>query len=322
LSFWLLGLTVLLAVHFLASAGVSLAVAGVAGAARARVAELSAEARARGLFALLLLPSIAGLACVALAVVSWLLYEPRRTGERPGAALVTLAVCGLAVIVARGSAAAGDALRTRRVTALFRRQGREVRGLPLPASRAAFAFPVASLAGLWRPRLLFAEGVLSALEPDELDAVVAHELAHLRARDNLRRLLLRTSLDPLALTRLGRRLRGEFLGAAEAAADARACDDVAPTALARAIVKVARLVPAERLAPDLASVHLEGSLAARVHALVGRPQPEGDSLPAPHPRSAARLAMGLAAAALGFAGAAAALPALHEGLERLVRLLG
>jgi Zn-dependent protease with chaperone function len=181
---------------------------------------------------------------------------------------------------------------------------------------------VASLAGLWRPRLLLADGVLGALGPDELDAVVAHELAHLRARDNLKRLLLRTSLDPLALTGLGRRLRGEFLGAAEAAADARACDHVAPTALARAIVKVARLVPAERLAPDLASVHLEGSLAARVHALVERPQPGRLRVPVPHPRGGARLAMGLAAVAFGFACAGLALPALHEALERLVRLLG
>jgi Zn-dependent protease with chaperone function len=312
---------VLLAVHLLASAGASLAVAAVAKLARARVAELAAEARARRLFTLLLLPSVVGLACVALTVVSWLLYEPRRTGESPGAALLTLAVLGLVVIVSRGAAAASDALRTRRVTALFRREGRELRGLPLPASRASFAFPVASLAGLWRPRLLLADGVLGALEPDELDAVVAHELAHLRARDNLKRLLLRTSLDPLALTRLGRRLRAEFLGAAEASADARACEHVAPTALARAIVKVARLVPVERLAPDLASVHLEGSLAARVHALVERPQPDQLRAPAPYPRSGARLAMGLAAA-VGFACAVAALPALHEALERLVRLLG
>ena len=324
MSFWLLGLAVLLAVHFLASAGVSLAVLGVAQAARARVARLSAEARAGRLFALLLLPSVAGLAGVLLAVVAWLLYEPRTPGERPGAPLVALALAGLVVIVARVASAAAAARRTRRVTALFRREGREVGGLPLPASSAAFAFPVASLAGLWRPRLLLADGVLGALGPDELDAVVAHELAHLRARDNLKRLLLRTSLDPLALTRTGRRLRAEFLGAAEAAADARACEEVAPTALARAILKVARLVPAERLAPDLASFHLEGSLAARVHALVDGPQDGRRTAPAASPRSGrgARLAIGLVLAAAGLASALGALPALHEALERLVRLLG
>jgi Zn-dependent protease with chaperone function len=321
MSFWLLGLAVLLAVHFLASAGASLAVAGVARAARARVAGLSAEARAGRLFALLLLPSVTGLACAALAALAWLLYEPRATGEKPGAPLLALALAGLAVIVVRAASAAADALRTRRVTALFRREGREVGGLALPASRAAFAFPVASLAGLWRPRLLLADGVLGALGPDELDAVVAHELAHLRARDNLKRLLLRTSLDPLALTPPGRRLRGEFLGAAEAAADARACEEVAPTALARAILKVSRLVPAERLAPDLASFHLEGSLAARVHALVDGPRGGRRTVPAARPRGA-RVVTGLVLAAAGLASALAALPALHDTLERLVRLLG
>jgi hypothetical protein len=178
--------------------------------------------------------------------------------------LLALALLGVAVVILRTGSAARDWVRTRRVVALFRRSGREMGGLPLPASRAAHPFPVAALAGVWRPRLLLSEQVIGALSREELDAVLAHELAHLDARDNLKRLLLVASPDALGLTS-GGRLRSEFLEATEAAADARACGRVSPTVLARAILKVARLVPAGgRLEVAVASFHHEGSLVSRV----------------------------------------------------------
>lgn len=39
--------------------------------------------------------------------------------------------------------------------------------------------------GLFRPTLLLPEGILQTLTPPQLEAVVAHELAHIRRRDNL-----------------------------------------------------------------------------------------------------------------------------------------
>jgi beta-lactamase regulating signal transducer with metallopeptidase domain len=41
------------------------------------------------------------------------------------------------------------------------------------------------LVGIWRPVLLLPEGIVARLSPDELRAVTAHELSHLRRRDNL-----------------------------------------------------------------------------------------------------------------------------------------
>jgi hypothetical protein len=314
--FWLLGLALVLAAHLLAVVSASLVVLGVESRARTRLAPLAPAARATRLLLLALLPSAAGLLCVGLVVPAWLLYEPRTTAESPGPALLALALAGLALIVARLGSGAVDAFRTRCVVAQFRRAGRELGGLPLPASRARHAFPVAALAGLWRPRLLFADGVLRALGPEELEAVVAHELAHQSARDNLKRLLLRASPDPLALTGAGRRLRVEFLEAAEAAADVRACTRVAPTALARAILKVARLVPRQgRLDLSLASFHHEGSVASRVRALL-----DGPSTPPACARSERKVAIGLLLG-IGLAGAIAALALVHQALERLVQLL-
>ena len=39
--------------------------------------------------------------------------------------------------------------------------------------------------GIWRPILLLPEGVLARLSPKQLEAVIAHELCHVRRRDNL-----------------------------------------------------------------------------------------------------------------------------------------
>jgi Zn-dependent protease with chaperone function len=321
--FWLLGLAVVLAVHLLATSAASLLVAARYGRSRGRPGALPPAARARRLLLAALFPFAVGLACTALAVVAWLVYEPRDTRETPGLALAALAAAGLALIAVRLGGALRDGLRTHRLVALFLREGRDLGGLPLPASRAPYGFPVAALAGLWRPRLLLAERVLGALSSEELDAVVAHELAHVAARDNLKRLLLRVSSDPLAFTSLGRRLRAEFLEAAEAAADARACARVAPTVLARALLKVARLVPPSGgLDLALASLHHEGSLAERVRALVeAPPAPSGEAAVGRRAGSREGLVIGLLIAT-GVASALAALSAVHQGLEGLVQLLG
>jgi hypothetical protein len=322
-SFWLLGTVLALAAYSVAVAGASLLVAALEPRARGRLGRLAPAARASRLLDLCLLPSLAGLVCITLVALAWLLYEPRAADERPGFALGALALAGLALIVVRAAAAAAGALRTGCAVRGFRRGGRELAGLPLPASCAPHPFPVAALAGLRRPRLLLADGVLRALGEDELHAVVAHELAHLSARDNVKRLLLRASPDPLALTRSGRRLRADFLAASEAAADNAACARVEPTVLARAIVKVARLVPDKgRLELDLASFNPESGLAARVQALLAMPDAASQPLPCARGRTPAQRALSAVWLLATAAAAALALGPLHRLLERVVGFLG
>ena len=62
--------------------------------------------------------------------------------------------------------------------------------LGLPAFQVESAFPVVAVVGLFRPRLVIARTVLEACTPDELEAVLDHERAHIRHHDNIRRLLL------------------------------------------------------------------------------------------------------------------------------------
>jgi Zn-dependent protease with chaperone function len=329
-SFLVLFLALVLAAHLLLSSLVAAAVSLTCRIAGGAIARLEPPRRASVLFALILLPSLAGLLGATLLVApAWLLYEPQGVAETMGPVLAACASAGGLLLVVRIVGAARAVAQARRLLARFRRDGCALPGLPLPALRAPHPFPVAALAGVTRPRLLFAETVLRALDPDELRAVVAHELAHHAAADNLKRLAIDLSPDLLAFTPCGRRLREEFLEAAEALADRRACDRVAPTVLARALLKVAALVPAGgRLELAMASLHRERSLASRVRDLLAAADAGVDHGSRDSSRSAARVGLVVAGAAstlllLPSAGAALAplLRGVHGILERAVHLL-
>jgi bla regulator protein BlaR1 len=68
---------------------------------------------------------------------------------------------------------------------------RALRGSPrvaLPAPIPAHVLPTAiepGVFGIFRPVLLLPEGIVDTLPEEQLDAIVAHELAHVRRRDNL-----------------------------------------------------------------------------------------------------------------------------------------
>lgn len=62
--------------------------------------------------------------------------------------------------------------------------------LPVP-TLLAHPQPIALCHGLVRPRVLVSTGLLDVLDDDQLLAVLAHEAAHARQRDPLRRLVLR-----------------------------------------------------------------------------------------------------------------------------------
>jgi len=55
---------------------------------------------------------------------------------------------------------------------------------PVPV-KSAPSFLEPGLVGIWRPVILLPAGLAQHLSPAEMDAVVAHELCHLRRRDNL-----------------------------------------------------------------------------------------------------------------------------------------
>jgi Zn-dependent protease with chaperone function len=132
-------------------------------------------------------------------------------------------------------------------------------------------------AGLLRPRV-YATAAVAALAPAELDAVLAHEAAHARRRDPLRRLLARAAADamfwlPLVRWWSGRQAEGAELSADQAAVGYAGRQAVASALLAAVAghsgggaARVAQLLgdelPARRPAPALVILSVAGLIAA------------------------------------------------------------
>ena len=322
MSFALLGLAVAFALYLVGSCGLALVV-GLAFPALDRAAQrLRPRLRAFVLFGLGLLPALGGASLsLGLVLPAWLAHEPRDGDERAGPVLLLLAGAGVLLVVLRLGAALRDHLRTERTVREWTAAGQPLPGLPLAATHFPHAFPVAALSGFVRPRLLLADHLLLALQPDELEAVVAHELSHLDARDNLKRLLLRAAPDPLAFFAAGACLRRAFEEAAEAAADASAARRVSPLCLAQALVKAAALVPpGQRLEMSAAALHRDGSLEARVRALLEAHDHEAPPDPCGLGSVGGASLLAVAALFLLVVGSSA-LPAVHLVLEGLVHLL-
>lgn len=133
--------------------------------------------------------------------------------------------------------------------------------------------------GWRRPTIVLSQELLTTLGAEELEGILAHELAHLRQRDYLLNwlgLLARSALFYLPPSSLGWRVLSEVR---ERRADRLAVRYTGnPLALAAALIKVWRLWPA-RLAPVGALGFLErsGNLEARVRRLI---EPDPPSRPA------------------------------------------
>jgi len=75
-------------------------------------------------------------------------------------------------------------IRGRRITAVIRTGSPIELGLPVPAiSSSSFVEP--GVFGIFRPVLLLPEGIFDHLTPEQMKSVLAHELCHVRHRDNL-----------------------------------------------------------------------------------------------------------------------------------------
>ncbi|MFN8965866.1 MAG: M56 family metallopeptidase [Gemmatimonas sp.] len=107
-----------------------------------------------------------------------------------------------------------------------------VHGLPIPAFTAGHGL---------RPRVYVAHALLQgaeALPAEELTAVLAHEAAHVRRRDPLRFLLLRTLARALFWVPAVRTVSEDIADEAEVIADDAASAVAGPIAVASALVKL------------------------------------------------------------------------------------
>ena len=279
-----------------------------------RLAEQPAQRRARIAWWWLLGPALAGglYACATLlsgAAVRTLpamqascashhaywwhacLWHPMERAEEPwlwiALVVLLLALGSLSLRAAIGLWRGQRQLRT--LIALSR--GAEDRGDVIIVDSQS---PLAIAVGLLGGRFMLSRGLVDALTPPQLEAVIAHERTHLHHRDVLRHLFARAcSLLHLPGTR--RQLLDQLSLAVE-----QRCDDAAaqhigsPLLVAETLLVVERLHPrgGDRVQPLLAMAFAQRFLAERIRALL-------------HPRRTRERALGrwLAAGPVGRLGA-------------------
>lgn len=169
-----------------------------------------------------------------------------------------LAVGGLLTAAAVSGAAAIVSLRRvrdmrglgRRHALMVRAVGVEKLGYSVVPGVAPAAWSIAVDGG----HVVVTEAALTALDPAELDAVLAHERAHLRGRDHLARTLMTAvaAAVPCPLTRAAARETAELLEMAADDAAARRCG-TAP--VARALVVLSGAAPTGALGAGGSSIH-------------------------------------------------------------------
>lgn len=245
----LLGICLALAALLVVNASVSVVSALVWRALSGPARRWSARERARAVFALRILPAASALFCVvALLSPAYLTHEPYSTKEivTIKLALISLvSVLGILLALWRGLSAWRA---TRALVTDWMRVGEPiaVENVSIPVYRIRHSFPVIAIVGAIRPRLFIASHIFSTLNEEEIAAAMAHEVGHLTARDNLKRVLVRACSDVLAIVPAGRSLDRAWTESAEGAADeyvARTQGAQSALNLAAALVKIARLAP-------------------------------------------------------------------------------
>jgi hypothetical protein len=172
--------------------------------------------------ALRLLPFVASLVITfAICAPSYLRFEPRAYDEAIGWPCVLAALLGAALgaeSIARATLAIKELRR-------FDRQCRS-RLVLQDAPQAGphqwlirFKDPIIVCAGFLRPRFIVSDRVHDLLLPSQMELVFAHEAAHARSLDNLKRLLIVLAPDLLPASRCMRGIERTWGALAEWAAD-------------------------------------------------------------------------------------------------------
>lgn len=197
-----------------------------------------------------------------------LAHPPSGAGSASGWVLLAL---GAATLAVGGGAIARRARADERVIGALQSIAKPAAGVLTIATHEPLCFTT----GLIAPRVLVSTGLLDGLDAASLEVALAHERAHVRRRDPLRKLLahLLGALHAPAARR-------ELLRALDLACE-QACDDEAARAIedrlgvARALVVVARRVERAFTTPTvLGSGAAVAHVEARVAALLSDPLPE------------------------------------------------
>ena len=223
---------------------------------------------ADSLFALRIFPLVtAAVITAAFTVPSFLLLEPRAIDEPMGEIPLILGICGAVLGIFGVGNAAMAIRRASRSISTWTNEAQPVNSrVPVPVLRISGVVPAMIAAGIVRPRVLLSGAAESMLTANELQTALDHEVAHVRRRDNLRKLLLRFVAFPGMSS-----LEAAWLEATEMAADDAAVSNASEALdLAAALIKLSRLRPTEPPVDLTAAlVHGPASItSARVERLI------------------------------------------------------
>ena len=261
----------------------SLVVWGLTPRILARTTGLAAGRRAAIVFAWRALPAVvSGFVSVCVAWPSFLLHETSPAEESLRWWLMVAASAAATMCASSVVALATALADARQRVAAWRRH---VAGETSGATVVSHGLDTAAVAGIRQPRVFVGRELTMAMTGAELQAVIAHERAHVAAGDNLKRAALIALPDPLRFTARGAALVSAWIAATEDAADdavARAGRQSAVD-LASALVKAARLTAAGGAPPALvSSVAERGDVSRRVLRLLD-PVHRDVSAPVPAP---------------------------------------
>jgi Zn-dependent protease with chaperone function len=286
------------------------------------------------LFASRMFPlATAAVITAGFTVPSFLLFEPRAIDEPLGLIPSVLGICGAGLGI---FGLANAVLALRRVSRSLARWTAAAQPVaacaPVPVLRIspagasafpapalpALAFPAMTVAGILHPIVLLSRAAESMLTASELQTALQHEVAHVRRRDNLRKLLLCFVAFPGMAA-----LEAAWLEATEMAADDAAVSNAAEALdLAAALLKLSRLNPSGSVDPAIAmTAALVNSPAAVMNARVQRLLAWSDDRRASSKNVSPLfgLAAALATAALFVVSYSQLLVHLHTATEWLVR---
>ncbi len=271
--FALRGLAVCFSVFFMLYSVLSLAACLVWRRVWTYGQQCSARRCADLLFALRIVPFVVAVGVtLVLAVPSFLLLEPRAVEEPIGIVPLSLGLCGIILMLAGVWNAVTALIRASRTVARWSSEARVIgyspadSGKSLSVLRTPAPAPPLTVAGILRPTVWLSGAAEFVLTERELDGALRHEVAHIRRRDNLRKLLL-CLLPVPGIAQLEKAWRE----ATEMAADDAAVSNVSEALdLAAAVIKLSRLARLELPAKlTTALVHSPAeSVNARVERLI------------------------------------------------------
>ncbi len=260
-------LGVSLAVFVLLYVILSLAVSRVWPLLSRMIASLSARRTAGVLFAFRMFPVLVAAGfTLAVTVPSFLLLEPRTSDEEVGAAPLLLGLFCVALVALGIYRAMLAQRKTSRALAEWLNGAHQIESaVPVPVFQTGAHAPSLTVAGVCTSRVLVSETTLSLLTDRELSTALRHEIAHVRSRDNLKKLIFRFTAFPGMAG-----LESAWSEASEMAADDAAVSSLSDALdLAAALIKLSR-VAAIQPSAAFASALLpssSASLRARVQRL-------------------------------------------------------